>query len=124
MHPNPLYENTYYDTVSESYSNPPSYESHIYQDMPELVRRLQASGDLVPSTERPVGQTMCCQPDDVEEMKRVQCTMVGCAETFGQMGGGGAVGGEEREGEMGGRESEYVTMQSVTESTSPLQTNV
>ena len=107
MQPNPLYENTYYDTIPElnlplPRTRSPSYESHIYQDMPELIRRLQVSNGQPPSM-APPHMTSC---GSLEELKRVQCTVV-----------------QVDEGVME-RESEYVTMQSVTESTSPLQTDV
>lgn len=129
MQPNPLYENTYYDSISESYTlprtNTPPYESHIYQDMPELVQRLQANGDLPScSTQRHIITDQCCpERDEVEEMKRVQCTTVGCGEVFEQVVPEVVVEGEREVGE-GERESEYVTMQSVTDTISPLQTDV
>jgi hypothetical protein len=113
MRPNPFYENTYYDSIPDPNSpysfRPPSYDSHIYQDMPELVCRLQANGNLpTPSPSQPLSS--CVVPDgtsSLEEMKRVQTVV---AE---------AVGERERE-----RESDYITMHPVTEPVPVLQTEV
>ena len=103
MQPNPLYENSYYDSIPDSYSLPPvrspSYDSHIYQDMPELVCRLHGAGNLPP----PPGHS--CVSDSIEDMKRVQTVV---AEAVGE----------------GERESEYITMHSVTEVAPALQTDV
>lgn len=109
MQPNPFYENTYYDSIADANSPPPvrspSYDSHIYQDMPELVCRLHANGTL-PNSSLSQPLSSCVVPDDsssLEEMKRVQTVV---AEAAGE------------------RESEYITMHSVTEPVPVLQTDV
>lgn len=111
MQHNPFYENTYYDTIQDgNFTIPrnrsPSYDSHIYQDMPELVRRLQATNEL-PSNGPPptLSSSSGCDMGDLEDMKRVQCTVVGVEVPIE-------------------RESDYVVMQSVTESPTPLATDV
>jgi hypothetical protein len=111
MHPNPFYENTYYDSIPDPNSppsfRPPSYDSHIYQDLPELVCRLQTNGNLpTPSLSQPLSSCVVQEgTPSLEEMKRVQTVV---AEAVG-----------ERE-----RESEYITMHSVTEPVPVLQTEI
>ena len=102
MHPNPLYENTLYETISDSYSLPryQSYDSHIYQDMPDLVRGLQGCNME--------GIHESCSAEcseEIEEDEKGRCTVLE----------------DERVVE---RDSEYVVMQSVTEVASPLATDI
>lgn len=106
MQTNPLYENTVYDTIQESFTlpPPPSYEGHIYQELPELVRRVPAEDESF-RVERPL-PTPCsavtvCVEEEMEE-----------DEGKNETDNGGVVA----------RESDYIVMQSVTEPPSPLQT--
>ena len=102
MQTNPLYENTVYDSIPESFAlpPPPSYESHVYQELPALFGRVPAESASLP----------------VEGPRPTPYTAVAvCME--GEQ--------EERKNDNGGtveRESDYILMQSVTEPSSPLQT--
>lgn len=105
MQTNPLYENTVYDTIQESFTlpPPPSYEGHIYQELPELVRRVPADDESLPVERAPptpcTAVTVCVEEELEDEGKN-------------EIDSGGAVE----------RESDYIVMQSVTEPPSPLQT--
>jgi hypothetical protein len=109
MHPNPLYENTLYETIPESLTLPryQSYDSHIYQDMPDLVRRLQANNEifLVSGEGSAESCTATESSEEAVEEGKGQCTVLE----------------EERVVE---RESDYVVMQSVPDVPSPLATDV
>lgn len=101
MQTNPFYENTVYDSIPESFAlpPPPSYESHIYQDLPELARRVPAENESFPVETHPTPYTavdVCVEEEQEDEGKN--------------------------EADNGGRESDYIVMQSVTEPPSPLQT--
>ena len=109
MQPNPLYENTLYDTIQDfGLPRPPSYESHIYQDMPELVRT--HANEALLMERLPPGPTCATSVCAVEGLVEV-----GKNESTAPEGGGVAE-----------RESDYIVMQSqsVTESSSPLQTDL
>ena len=110
MHPNPLYENTDYETIPESLVLPcyQSYESHIYQDMPDLVRRLQANNEIFLVSGD--GSPGSCA-----------VTVESSGEMVAEGKGGCTVLEDERVVE---RESDYVVMQSVPEVSSPLATDV
>lgn len=136
MQSNPLYENTFYDSIPDGYSLSPvrsnSYDSHIYQDMPELIRRPHNNGHHPPSS-LPLNNGQTCldmESPSLEQMKRAQ-TVVAEA-----VGGSESTVTEPPETEPVNmetepvnteteRESEYITMHSVTEQpASVLQTDV
>lgn len=103
MQTNPLYENTVYDSIPESFAlpPPPSYESHIYQELPEMVRRVPVESVSLPvERPHPTPYTVVCVEEEQEDEGKNETDNGGTVE----------------------RESDYILMQSVTEPSSPLRT--
>ena len=109
MQPNPLYEGgSLYATIPESFPplpRPPSYDSHIYQSMPETGGRYNPSTDLCAEFAR-------------------QCAVVGLGESDGEGKSNSMACSEPEEEPAVVVEGDYVVMQSAPELPSPLQTDV